>query len=81
MDNIHNDELSGSSNKGNIDDRMGGNMNEGIQNKKVKYNKNNDNISLSTNIFGKSEENSQKSHEKINNLRSKYTAIIDTSRP
>ena len=81
MDNIHNDELSGSSNKGNIDDRMGGNMNEGIQNKKVKYNQNNDNSSLSTNICDRSEENSQKSNEKINNLRSKYTAIIDTSRP
>ena len=39
MDNIHNDELSGGSNKGNIDDRMGGNKNKGIQNKKAKYNK------------------------------------------
>ena len=81
MDNIHTDEHRRASNKGNIDDRMGGNMNEGIQNKKVKYNQNNDNSSLSTNICGKSEENSQKSHEKINNLCSKYTAIIDTSRP
>ena len=64
MDNIHNDELSGGSNKGYIDGRMGGNMNKGIQNKKAKYNKNNDNSSLSTKVCAKSEENTQKSHEK-----------------
>ena len=64
MDNIHNDELSGGSNKGNIDDRMGGNKNVGVQNKKAKYNKNNDNSSLSTNVCGKIEENAQKSHKK-----------------
>ena len=55
MDNIHNDELSGGSNKVYIDDRMGGNKNKGIQNKKAKYNQKNDNSSLSTNICGKSE--------------------------
>ena len=54
MDNIHNDELSSGSNKGYIDNRMGGNKNKGIQNKKAKYNKKNDNSSLSTNICGKS---------------------------
>ena len=64
MDNIHNDELSGGSKKGYIDDRMGANKNKGIQNKKAKYNQKNNNSSLSTNICGKSEKNAQKSHEK-----------------
>ena len=63
MDNIHNDELSGGSHKGNIDDRMGGNKNESIQNKRAKYNKKNDNSSLGANICGKCDENSKKSHE------------------
>ena len=64
MDNIHNDELSGGGNKGNIDDRMGDNKSEGMKNKKTKYNQNNDNTSLSTNICAKIEENTQKSRKK-----------------
>ena len=39
MDNIHNNELSSGSNEGNIDDGMGGNMNEGIQNNDANYKK------------------------------------------
>ena len=50
MDNIHNDELGSGSNKGYIDDGMGGNMNEGIQNNDANYKKNNDNSSLSESI-------------------------------
>ena len=60
MDNIHNDELSGGSNKVYIDDRMGGNKNKGIQNKKAKYNHKNGNSSLGTNVFSKSEKHVSK---------------------
>ena len=83
MDNIHNDELSGGGNKGNIDDRMGDNKSEGMKNKKTKYNQNNDNSSLSTNICAKSEENTQKSHKKdrqqcsicLNNIDGSYVCL------
>ena len=67
MDNIDNDELSGGSNKGNIDGRMGGNKNEGIQNNDTNYNHKNDNSSLSEIICSECKKNLRSLMIKIRN--------------